>query len=94
MLEDEPEYSGKTTLLVLPDFGRDADQDAGGNGFQHHRSGDVAARTTWLMAIGPHIREGVVYDQPVDSIDLVPTLGAMLGFTPSLAQGKPIPELV
>ena len=94
LLEDEPEYSGKTTLLVLPDFGRDADQDAGGNGFQHHRSGDVAARTTWLMAIGPHIREGVVYDQPVDSIDLVPTLGAMLGFTPSLAQGKPIPELV
>jgi hypothetical protein len=94
LLEDEPEYSGKTTLLVLPDFGRDADQDAGGNGFQHHRTGDVAARTTWLMAIGPHIREGVVYDQPVDSIDLVPTLGAMLGFTPSLAQGKPIPELV
>lgn len=94
LLEDEPEYSGKTTLLVLPDFGRDADQDAGGNGFQHHRTGDVAARTTWLMAIGPHIREGVVYDHPVESIDLVPTLGAMLGFSPSLAQGKPILELV
>ena len=94
LLEDEPEYSGKTTLLVLPDFGRDADQDAGGNGFQHHRTGDAAARTTWLMAIGPHIREGVVYDHPVESIDLVPTLGAMLGFSPSLAQGKPISELV
>jgi hypothetical protein len=94
LLEDEPEYSGKTTLLVLPDFGRDADQDAGGNGFQHHRTGDAAARSTWLMAIGPHIREGVVYDHLVESIDLVPTLGAMLGFSPSLAQGKPISELV
>jgi hypothetical protein len=94
LLDSEPEYSGKTTLLVLPDFGRDADDDAGGNGFQHHRTGDVAARTTWLMAIGPHIREGVIYDRAVESIDLVPTLGAMLGFSPSLAQGKPISELV
>jgi hypothetical protein len=94
LLESEPEYSGKTTLLVLPDFGRDADDDAGGNGFQHHRTGDVVARTTWLMAIGPHIREGVIYDRAVESIDLVPTLGGMLGFSPSFAQGKPISELV
>jgi hypothetical protein len=94
LLEKEPEYSGKTTLLVLPDFGRDADVDAGGNGFQHHRTGDVAARTTWLMAIGPGIREGVIYDRAVESIDLVPTLGAKLGFSPSFAQGTPISELV
>lgn len=94
LLDSEPEYSGKTTLFVLPDFGRDADEDAGGNGFQHHRTGDAAARTTWLMAIGPHIREGVIYDRAVESIDVVPTLGAMLGFSPSLAQGRPISELV
>ena len=94
LLESQPEYSGKTTLLVLPDFGRDADEDAGGNGFQHHRTGDMAARTTWLMAIGPHVREGVIYDHAVESIDLVPTLGTMMGFSPSFAQGKPISELV
>lgn len=94
ILESEPEYSGKTALLVLPDFGRDADDDAGGNGFQHHRTGDIVARTTWLMAIGPHIREGIIYDRAVESIDLVPTLGVMLGFSPSFAQGKPISELV
>jgi hypothetical protein len=94
LLENEPEYSGKTTLLILPDFGRDSDDDASGNGFQHHRTGDPAARTTWLMAIGPGIREGVVFDRPIESIDLVPTLGKMLDFTPSFAQGKPIAELV
>ena len=93
-IQSQPEYAGKTTLLILPDFGRDADDDAGGNGFQHHRTGDVLSRTTWLMAIGPGIREGVVYDRAVDSRDLVPTLGAMLGFSPSLAQGKPIRELI
>ena len=94
VLETEPEYSGKTTLLVLPDFGRDADEDAGGNGFQHHRTGDAAARTTWLMVIGPDVREGVIYDRAVESTDLVPTLGAMLGFSASFAQGRPISELV
>ena len=46
------------------------------------------------MAIGPGIREGVVYDRAVESIDLVPTLGAMLGFSPAFAQGKQISELV
>jgi hypothetical protein len=93
-IQSEPEYAGNTTLLILPDFGRDSDEDAGGNGFQHHRTGDIASRTTWLMALGADIRQGVVYDTPVQSIDLVPTIGAMLGFSPAQAQGKPIREIV
>jgi hypothetical protein len=92
--QSEPEYAGNTTLLILPDFGRDADGDSGGNGFQHHRTGDIASRTTWIMGLGPDIRQGVVYDHPIQSIDLVPTLGAMLGFSPVEAQGKPIKELL
>jgi len=93
-IQSEPEYAGKTTLFILPDFGRDADDDSGGNGFQHHRTGDPLSRTTWLMAIGPGIREGVLFDRAVESTDLVPTLGSMLGFSPSLARGKPISELL
>jgi hypothetical protein len=93
-IEQEPEYAGKTTLLILPDFGRDADNDSGGNGFQHHRTGDALSRTTWLMAMGPGIREGVVFDRAVDSLDVVPTLGAMLGFSASLSRGKPIHEVL
>jgi hypothetical protein len=93
-VQSEPEYAGRTTLFVLPDFGRDADADAGGNGFQHHRTGDAASRTTWMMALGAGVREGVVYDRPVQSIDLVPTLGAMMGFSPRLSQGRPISELL
>jgi hypothetical protein len=93
-IQSEPEYAGKTTLFILPDFGRDSDEDAGGNGFQHHRTGDALSRTTWMLAAGPGIREGVVFDRAIDSTDLVPTLGSMLGFSPSLAQGKPISELL
>jgi hypothetical protein len=94
MIESEPEYAGKTTLLILPDFGRDADDDPGGNGFQHHRTGDPLSRTTWLMAVGPGIREGVVYDRAVDSTDLVPTIGSMLGFSAELSRGTPMKEIV
>ena len=93
-VETEPEYAGNTTLFILPDFGRDGDQDAGGNGFQHHRTGDAASRTTWMIALGAGVRPGIVYDRPMQSIDLVPTLGAMMGFSPSLCQGKVIQELV
>ena len=93
LIQTEPEYAGKTTLFILPDFGRDSDEDAGGNGFQHHRTGDPLSRTTWLLALGEGVRQGVVYDRPMESTDLVPTLGAMLGFSTSLAQGKPISEL-
>src|SRR5215469_7056116 len=92
-IQSEPEYAGKTTLFILPDFGRDSDNDAGGNGFQHHRTGDALSRTTWMLVAGPGIREGVVFDRQMESTDLVPTLGAMLGFSATLAEGKPIGEL-
>src|ERR1700732_910232 len=93
-IQSEPEYAGKTTLFILPDFGRDSDEDAGGNGFQHHRTGDPLSRSTWTMALGAGARPGVVYDRAMESTDLVPTLGSMLDFSASLAQGKPIPELL
>jgi hypothetical protein len=93
-IETEPEYAGKTTMFVLPDFGRDSDFDAGGNGFQHHRTGDAASRTTWMMVLGAGVKHGVIYNDPVQSIDLVPSIGAMMGFSPSQSQGKLIRELV
>ncbi len=93
MIQSEPEYAGNTTLFILPDFGRDSDENSGGNGFQHHRTGDALSRTTWMLAAGAGIREGVVFDRPVEPTDLVPTIGSLFGFSPALVQGKPIPEL-
>ncbi len=94
LLQAEPEYAGKTNLFILPDFGRDSDESAGGNGFQHHRTGDIISRTTWMMALGPGIRENVIVERPVQSIDLVPTLGSLLGFDARLAQGQPLAEIL
>jgi hypothetical protein len=93
-IQSEPEYAGKTNLFILPDFGRDSDSSAGGNGFQHHRTGDPTSRTTWMMALGPGVRENFIVDRPIESTDLVPTLGALFGFSPVLAQGKRLPEVL
>jgi hypothetical protein len=94
IVQSDPEYAGNTTMLILPDFGRDSDEEAGGNGFQHHRTGDPSSRTTWMMALGAGVREGVIYDHPVQSTDLVPTLGAIMGFQATLSQGRPIRDLL
>lgn len=94
MIEGHPEYKGRTTLLILPDFGRDSDFSPSGNGFQHHRTGDPLSRTTWMIATGPQVRQNVTIDRPLDSLDLVPTLGAMMRFDTPMAKGKPIWEVV
>jgi hypothetical protein len=94
MIENDPEYKGRTTMLILPDFGRDSDFSTSGNGFQHHRTGDPLSRTTWMMALGPHIRQNRTVDRPLDSLDLVPTLGAMMNFGTPTAKGKPIVEVL
>jgi arylsulfatase A-like enzyme len=47
-----------------------------------------------MMALGTGVRQGTVYDRPLQSIDLVPTLGAIMGFSPKLSQGKAIHELL
>ncbi len=93
MIQSDPEYKDRTTLYIMPDFGRDADDDPAGNGFQHHRTGGAAARTTWLLALGPHIRQNAIVERPIESIDLVPTIGRHVGFSTS-STGRSIEELL
>ena len=93
-IQSQPEYKGKTRMFILPDFGRDGDTTVGGNGFQHHRTGDGLSRTTWLMALGQGIRENVSVDRPVESIDLVPTLAQLLGCNARFVQGRALYEVI
>ena len=46
-----------------------------------------------MMVLGPGVRQNVVIDRPVESTDLVPTLGSVLGFSAQLSQGKPLSEV-
>jgi hypothetical protein len=92
-IQKDPEYANKTTMVILPDFGRDSDIESGGNGFQHHRTGDALSRTTWMMVLGPGVKQNVVVDRPIESTDLIPTLGAYFGFNARFSTGKPVAEV-
>ncbi|MBW4039265.1 MAG: hypothetical protein HIU91_10390 [Acidobacteria bacterium] len=93
-IEAEPEYKDKTNLFIIPDFGRDSDTDPGGNGFQHHRTGDPMSRSTWMIAMGPGVHRGTIVDRPVESIDLAPTIASIFSCKAPFATGKTIQEFV
>ena len=93
-IQENPEYKGKTAMFILPDFGRDGDFEPGGNGFQHHRTGDPLSRTTWMMALGMGMRENITVDRMIESVDLVPTLATLLGCNARFATGKPVAEVL
>lgn len=93
LVQENPEYKDVTSMFILPDFGRDADGDPGGNGFQHHRTGSALARSTWMMVLGRCARPNRLVSRRVESLDLVPTIGRLLDFDTPQAAGKPIGEL-
>lgn len=96
MLWDEvqtnPHYRGKTTLLILPELGRDGDINAA-NGFLNHRSGDASCRNMWMLAMGEGIRSGET-ERPIQHIDVAPTAASLLEIGASGMAGRPAHEIL
>jgi hypothetical protein len=91
-VETNPEYRGKTTLMILPEFGRDPDGSTT-NGFFNHRANEESTRTTWMMALGAAVDKPQIVDRPIRHIDLCPTLASLLGCPPLDSQGVRLAEL-
>ena len=91
-VQSNPQYKDKTTVLILPELGRDGDMNAA-NGFLNHRSGDPSCRNTWLLAMGAAVPRGET-DRPVHHIDVTATAAEMLGFQTSELAGKPMREIL
>jgi hypothetical protein len=96
MLWDEvqanPHYKDRTTLLVLPELGRDGDVNTA-NGFLNHRSGDPSCRNTWLLALGLGAPVGET-ERPVQHIDVCATAAELLGVKSGGMAGTPLKELL
>lgn len=86
-----PQYRERTTLIVVPEMGRDG--DASGNGFANHRSGDESCRRLWLLAVGAGVPRGLLSERPIRTTDVAPTLGRILGFTLPPGEGRALTEL-
>ncbi len=96
MLWDEVQqntnYRDKTTVLVLPELGRDGDKNAS-NGFLNHRSGDPSCRNTWLLAMGVGVPRGES-ERPVQHVDVAATGAELLGVKVDGLAGSPLRELL
>ena len=91
-VKTNPEYAGKTTLIILPEFGRDADGSST-NGFFNHRAFDDSCRSTWLMVLGVHAGRPRIVRRQIRQIDVCPTVAGLLGFKVPESRGVVIEEL-
>jgi hypothetical protein len=92
MVQSHPSYSGRTTLFVLPEFGRDFDGSST-NGFFNHRALDDSTNLTWLMCLGEAARSPDVVERPVQHIDICPTIAGLFGIKDLDLPGTPLPGL-
>jgi hypothetical protein len=86
-VDANPDYQGKTTLVVLPEFGRDPDGSST-NGFFNHRANDDSTRDTWMMVMGSAVDRPNVIERPIRHVDVCPTLAQLLGCRPMESQGS------
>lgn len=90
-VNSNPSYKDQTTVLILPELGRDGDINAA-NGFLNHRSGDDSCRKMWLLALGSGLSKGET-ERPVSHIDVTATAAELLGVQMNIS-GKAISELL
>lgn len=91
-IQANPEYKNNTTMVVLPEFGRDPDGSTT-NGFFNHRGDTDSTRSTWMMALGAAVDRPLIVERPVRHVDLCTSLAALLGCPPMDSQGKRLAEL-
>jgi len=86
-LQANPNYAGKTTMLVTNDHGRHTTD------FTGHGDGCAGCRTIQLLAVGPDIQPGLVSTVSRSIPDVTPTIGALLEFPTPLATGSAMEEI-
>ncbi len=87
-----PAYKDKTTLFVLPEFGRDMDGSKT-NGFFNHRQDCDSTRLTWMMCLGEAARKAQIIEEPIAHIDLCPTIAELFAIKGLDLPGKRLPGL-
>jgi bisphosphoglycerate-independent phosphoglycerate mutase (AlkP superfamily) len=90
-IENDPVYSGRTTLFITSDHGRHLDGVS--SGFASHGDDCLGCRKIGMLAIGPDFEEGITVEESYGQIDIAPTIARMFHFKMKHANGRFINEL-
>lgn len=91
-VDADDEYAGRTVFVVVPDCGRDANPLMSVP-FQHHFN-SRSAHEIFALIFGPGIVKGRVLDKPVDQASIAATIGGVMGFDTSRAEGRALDEII
>lgn len=89
-VDSDPEYRDNTVIVVVPDCGRDSNP-AMAVPCQHHFGGR-SSHEIFALLVGPGIDRGRIVDRPTDQISLAATIGQVMGFETSYAEGPVLSE--
>lgn len=91
LINNDSIYAGKTTLLMTNDHGRHLDgiQD----GFISHGDQCMGCRHINFFAWGPDFISGKIVNRARHQLDLAPTVGYLMGFKMTQADGDVMTEL-
>jgi hypothetical protein len=89
-LQDDPVYADSTALFVTTDHGRHFDSVS--TGWHDHNCSCNGCRKSFLLMLGPGIREGLRTDDPVSLLDVAPTVGSLMGVSMPHARGRVLTE--
>jgi hypothetical protein len=90
-VQTNPAYRDRTTMVILPEFGRDPDGSST-NGFFNHRANEQSTRDTWMMVLGTAAGKPQIVERPIRHVDLCPTIADVLGYKGLESQGVRLQE--
>ena len=90
-IRGDEELAATTSVVVLPEFGRDRDLNAR-RGLDHGDGSDDL-NYVGMVAWGPDFKKGEVVNTDVRAIDVCPTICQMIGAKAPLSKGRKLPGL-
>jgi hypothetical protein len=89
-VQADPVMRGKTSLLLVPEFGRDRDLNKQG-GLDHGDGSDDLRKIT-LIAVGPKFKRGKILRTECDLCDVKPTVCHLFGVEAQVTDGRVLYE--
>jgi len=89
-LQAESRYRDKTYFIITTDHGRHTPERGG---YPHHGCFCDGCRHSFMLLIGPGIKDGFISEERHSELDLAPTIGKIMGFRTPATHGNPISEI-